>query len=282
MPEKLETLDSKAWRSNGEKNSYHEYICDNVKLWRYEDMGFILVWEPEESLHFALPVKYMNYESIQYAKEYKKIMLQHRKRKDLANEEYMCGFSRKDELMTVVTLGIYLGENKWSAATRLSEITNLNRIPMEIRDEIIPFCNQFHANLLDINLLETSEIFMTDVREVLGFLMRQADKKALQKYVEKNDNFRHLKEDAYEVIAAYSNSAELEIRKQEYDMEEGFDMCLAIKEMIADGKADGRAQINRLVWQLLEEERMDDLLQSLRDREYQEKLLEEYGICDEI
>ncbi len=248
-------------------------------------MGFILVLEPEESLHFALPVKYMNYESIQYDKELKKIILQHRQKRDLKKEEYICGFSQKDELMPVITLGIYLGKNKWSAATSLSEIMNLKRIPMEIRDAITPFCNQFHANLLDINQLETSDIFITDVREVLGFLMRQTDKKALQKYVEKNDNFRHLKEDAYEVIAAYSNSDELKIRKQEFDTKEGFDMCLAIKEMIADGKADGRvdgrAQINKLVWQLLEEERMDDLLQSLRDTEYQEELLKEYGIFEE-
>lgn len=66
FPEDLVSLDSKLWRRQPDKNSYNEYIRDTVKLWQYGDKKYILSLEPEDSPHHALPVKYMNYESVQY------------------------------------------------------------------------------------------------------------------------------------------------------------------------------------------------------------------------
>lgn len=285
-PGLLEEIDSKAWRAKGEKQSYHEYVRDNVKIWSYQNRRFVLALEPEESLHFALPVKYMNYESIQYDREYKSLIRRHRIKKDLKSTEFISGFAETDVLMPVITIGIYLGKKKWSAAASLHEMVKMHEIPKEIRDDIRPFFNQFHVNLVDIHQLKTSEIFTTDLREVFGFLMRQTDKKALRQYVKNNKNFRCLREDAYEVIAVYSRSDELEIRKQEFCCEEGFNMCTAIKEMIEDGKVEGRIegreQVSRLVYRLLEEGRTEELYRSLEDEECQLKLLEEYGISDSM
>lgn len=279
-PDALTELDSKAWRNEGQKASCHEYLRDHVKLWHYCGKKIILGLEPEENVHFALPVKYMNYESIQYDKEYKRILRKHRKKKDLVAKEYLSGFSQTDQLTPIITLSIYLGNQDWQGYSRLSDLTKLQESPLEIQNEMKQFCNDFHTNLFDIHSLESSDIFVTDLREVLGFLAYQNNKSALQKMMEENINFQHLKEDAYEVIAAYGNTKELKIRKQEFDNKEGFDMCLAIKEMIADGKAEGMAQINKLTQYLLEDGRMDDLRRSIQDEAYQSKLMEEYGIPD--
>lgn len=43
-------------------------------------------------------------------------------------------------------------------------------------------------------------------------------------------------------MITYRRMNELEIRKKEYETEEGFDMCRAIREMIEDGRMEGRVE----------------------------------------
>lgn len=243
-PEALTPLDSKLWRREPTKNSYHEYVRDNAKLWHYRGMNYILDLEPEESPHFALPVKYMNYESVQHDRQYRQIRKKHRRRRNLRPPEYLSGFSGSDRLMPVITVGVYLGEEKWSGFTKLSKMAGFQAMPAEIKDRLLPLCNDFHVNLLDIHELETCDVFRTDLREVFGFLRYQDDKEGLESYVKGNENFRHLREDAYDVLSVYSRSKELEMQKEEYETEEGFDMCRAIREMVEDGRIEGRAEGN--------------------------------------
>lgn len=63
-------------------------------------------------------------------------------------------------------------------------------------------------------------------------------------------------------------------------------MCLAIREMIRDGRMEGKNEgwldgiraVNELNHYLVEEGRTDDLFRSSQDLVFQEKLMEEYGI----
>lgn len=72
------------------------------------------------------------------------------------------------------------------------------------------------------------------------------------------------------------------------------DVCQAIRDMREEerlrgeklgeergrklGEAQAEKRINRLMQRLIQDNRMDDIKRSVNDREYQEKLLEEYGI----
>lgn len=105
-----------------------------------------------------------------------------------------------------------------------------------------------------------------------------------------NEKFRHLREDAYSVLSVYSDSRELEFKKEEYRTKEGFDMCLALQEMMADsriegiseGKREGRIQgmeaVNELNRRLAEDGRIYDLFRSSQDFEFQKSLMREYAI----
>ena len=125
QPEALITLDSKLWRTDQKKNSYHEFIRDMVKIWEYQGIKYLFGLEPEESPHLALPVKYMNYESVEYDRQYKETVKQHRNKQDLSAEEYLSGFAESDRLMPVITIGIYLGEKTWCGSTRLENMTRV-------------------------------------------------------------------------------------------------------------------------------------------------------------
>lgn len=284
--ESLKSLDTKLWRRQRARNSYHEYIRDTVKLWEYEGKGYIFDIEPEECPHYALPVKYMNYESAEYARQYKELLQKHRKKKDLISEEYLSGFASSDRLMPVVTIGIYLGEKPWTGCAGMSTMTRIGEIPSDIRKRLIPFWNEFHVNLLDIHTLESGDIFRTDLREVFGFLKRQGDKEELRRYVKGCKNFRHLKEDAFDVLSAYSSSEELELRKEEYRTKEGMNMCTALDELKEEGRQEGKVQgsimmneaMNQLISHLITEGRIEDLSRASREPDYQKGLMKEYGI----
>ena len=64
-------------------------------------------------------------------------------------------------------------------------------------------------------------------------------KKALKEIVENDSHYRNMEEDAYDVAAQYTNATELIEAKYFFKKDGKVDMCRAITELIADGRADG-------------------------------------------
>ena len=167
---------------------------------------------------------------------------EHRHKRDLSSREYVSGFSKTEQLIPVLSLVLYLGNDTWDAAHSLSEICGIRDIDEELHKYILPFFNNWHVHVLDINTLENTDIFTTDLREVLGFLMYQKDKKKLQHFVKENEGFRHMKPDAYSLIMQLSHTKQLDIAKESYNVKGEIDMCQAIDEMIADAKFEGKLE----------------------------------------
>lgn len=238
--------------------------------------------EPEETPHNALPVKYMNYESLEYDRQYKEILQEHRRERDLSPDEYLSGFSQTDRLIPIVTIGIYLGEKPWRGFADISEMTGAVEESGEIRQYLAPLWNDFHVNRVDIHTLETSDVFQTDLREVFGYLKYQGDKEKLTCYVEENERFQYLKEDAYDVLSIYGENEKLALKKEKYRTKEGINMCTALRELeeeaMAKGRAEEREAMKRLIFHLVNEGRIGDLKRVARDMKYLEKLMKEYGI----
>lgn len=55
-------------------------------------------------------------------------------------------------------------------------------------------------------------------------------------------------------------------------------MCTAMRELKEEGRQEGKAAVNKLVYQLANEGRIEDLIRASRDAEYQNELMLEYGI----
>lgn len=53
-------------------------------------------------------------------------------------------------------------------------------------------------------------------------------------------NYANMEADAFDVVANYTNAEELIAAKEYYEREDGkVDMCKAIKDLVADGRAEG-------------------------------------------
>ncbi len=67
------------------------------------------------------------------------------------------------------------------------------------------------------------------------------DKKALKELVERDDYYKSMEEDAFDVAVQYTNATEL-IEAKEYYEGGSVNMCQALTELIADGRTEGRME----------------------------------------
>ncbi len=119
--------------------------------------------------------------------------------------------------------------------------------------------------------------------EIIGKYEQQqsedAYKKAIEECIEKGILADYLKRKGSEVvnmlIAEYDYDLDIEVQREEaYEsgLEDGKEIG---KEL---GVAEGKECVNKLYARLLEDKRFEDLAKSVKDMEYQEQLMKEYGI----
>lgn len=139
----------------------------------------------------------------------------------------------------VVTFILYSGLEEWDGPESLHDMLDFTDIPAGLKG-MVP---DYRINLIEIRKLKDTSVFKTDVRQVFDFIRFSEDKEALTKLVESDDYYHNMEEDAFEVAAHYTNAQELIETKDYYSREDGkVDMCRAIKELIADGRAEGIAE----------------------------------------
>ena len=135
-----------------------------------------------------------------------------------------------------MTFVLYSGVEKWGGPTCLHDMLDFTEIPVLIR-KMIP---DYKINVISIREIQDTSMFKTDLRYVLDFLRGAEDKEKLQKLVEENTYVKEMAEDAYDVVTNYANIQELAIVKEQYKEAGEVDMCKAIKEMIEEGRMEGR------------------------------------------
>ena len=129
MPESLHELDPAATAvvyGDDLKAEPVQRYRDSLKymtaMERDDVVYMILGIENQSHVHYAMPVKNMLYDAMEYANQVRKTSVRYRKEKSTGNTkseknnsgktssgEFLTGFSRSDELIPVVTLVIYFG-----------------------------------------------------------------------------------------------------------------------------------------------------------------------------
>ena len=125
----------------------------------------------------------------------------------------------------------------------MHEMLDFTDIPEELRDMVA----DYKINLIEIRKLEDTSVFKTDVRQVFDFIRCSSDKNALKELVEKDDYYKSMEEDAFDVVVQYTNATELIETKEYYEEGGSVNMCRALTELIADGRADGADEKTRSV-----------------------------------
>lgn len=246
--------------------------------------GFFL--ENQELMDYRMPERILDAESIWYHERVYEIRKKHERLKDWkSSEEKVCGFSKEDRMMPVISLVVYYGEKCWKGTALLHEMMDFAELP-KIMQKLV---NNYKIHVLDVKRFEHLEWFTTDLKATFGFIKYAADKEKLRLFVrEEKKYFENLPEDAYDFIAFQTGTGKLEQFKERYQKKEGkgYNMCKALDDMerLAEergriqGERKGEAKLEMLMKYLLEENGLDDIQKVISNRAYRGRLYKKFGI----
>ena len=210
-------------------------LLKSVSVKHTGEMYVILIGaEAQTDIHYAMPVKTMIYDALNYGEQVNEAKKSHRKNKDYrSSDEFLSGFTLDDKLTPVITITLYLGTTQWDGPRSLAEM-----MP-QMDERILPFINDYRINLL--NPLEITDFskFETGLRPLFELLKNASDEEKLNDLITNDETFTRVD---VETVAAINLFVGTDIKYDE--KEEVVNMCKAWddhkKRGIQEGMKQGR------------------------------------------
>ena len=210
-------------------------LLKSVSVKHTGQMYVILIGaEAQTDIHYAMPVKTMIYDALNYGEQVNEAKKRHRKNRDYrSSDEFLSGFTLDDKLTPVITITLYLGTTQWDGPRSLAEM-----MP-QMDERILPFINDYRINLL--NPLEITDFskFETGLRPLFELLKNASDEEKLNDLITNDDTFTRVD---VETVAAINLFVGTDIKYDE--KEEVVNMCKAWddhkKRGIQEGMKQGR------------------------------------------
>ena len=191
----------------------------------------VLGIENQSNVHYAMPVRNMLYDAMQYEKQVRQLAAAHRKKHDAAtSDEYLSGMNREDKITPVITLVINFGSKKWDGPIRLHEMFS------EQPEHILRLIPDYQVLLIDPMSMADTDLgrLNSSLREVLSYIKYQHDQEQMQRLLQEDNRFSELERNAALVIQA-TTKTELNIKPNA----EVVDMCEAIQQMMNNSMQQG-------------------------------------------
>ena len=256
MPEDLVDTTARS-QFKADDGVLHEQERDVVKRWKHGKIVIALLGlenqtKPDENM----PLRVISYEGASYKSQL---------------------LDGEKNFYPVITLVLHFGKQHWEKARSLYEKL---RVPEELR----PYVNDFTINVFEISYLSEEQLamFRSDFGVVAEYFVRSRTDpgyKPERKVIQHVDAFLKL------MKAVTGDHRYEEVRKS---VRKGVSitMCEVLdyrekrgeKRGIQRGIEQDRRALNRLNDLLLEEGRIEDLKRSTKDSDFQQKLLDEYGL----
>ncbi len=175
--------------------------------------------ENQSEIHYAMPVRNMIYDAINYGSQVEEAKRKHEATGKEAYQdagEFLSGFTREDRLTPVITLVVYWGSKKWDGPLTLHEM-------LHVEDEsILKFVSDYKVNLLAPSEIEDFSKFQTSVGEVLEIIKVSESMRDMQEVLKGNEAFTHLEADAVRMVNEFTK-LKIQIKESEGEV----DMCKA-------------------------------------------------------
>lgn len=215
---------------------YRDVLKSAVIMQDNKAAYILLGIENQTDVHYAMPVRNILYDALQYGKQVADIAAKHRSNEaDMRKPnkgEFLSGFYKQDKIKPVITLVLHFGANEWDGPLSLHEM-------MEVEDQqLLDFVPDYPIYLIDPARLTAEELekFSTSLREVLGYIKYSKSKDDLSEFI--TDNPRMVMEaSAARVIKVVTNTP-IEIPEGEVTI----DMCKAVEEMMTEREERGEVR----------------------------------------
>ena len=250
--------------------------------------------EVQDKVHYAMPVRTMLYDAMEYASQVQKnaklIKKSGREKAErkVDSGEFLSGFGKDDRLIPVITLVLYLNPDTWDGPRSLSDMY----APYD--DAIEPYINDYKINLISPAELNHEDFakFHTDLGKVLEFIKCSDDKGKMKKFKEENADFAF----SADAVLFLNETTHTKLTLNE-DKEEVV-MCKALDDMCADAREEGRTaghaeglaagraeghlageqRMSKLISVLLSKNKIDEAKQAADNEEIRKELYAKYSI----
>lgn len=212
-------------------------LLKKAVIMRGDKASYVLLGiENQTDVHYAMPVRNMLYDAMQYEKQISQIASEHRSNKNagkavrkVSSGEYLSGFYKEDRLIPVITLVIHFGAEKWDGPLALSDM-------MEEQDiELMDFVQDYKIHLIDPAALNEADLakFTTSLREVMACIKYSKDKESMRNYITTSERLT-IETSAARVINTITGT-QIKIPEEE----EEIDMCEAWEGIMEDCRLEG-------------------------------------------
>ncbi len=103
----------------------------------------LLGLENQNNVHYAMPLRDMEYNCYSYLRQYEQIKSKYPNKKGLSGDAFLSHMKKSDRLIPIVSLVLYYGEKPWDAAASLHEM-------MALPAELKPFVSNHCMNLIEL------------------------------------------------------------------------------------------------------------------------------------
>ncbi|MBQ8116828.1 MAG: Rpn family recombination-promoting nuclease/putative transposase [Lachnospiraceae bacterium] len=234
----------------------------------------VLAIENQDSIDYEMPWRIMGYDYAEYARQIREI----RRRK--VRESMQAGtkitqleakLGTQDKLSPVWTICFYHGKEPWTGPRSLKDMMDFGDFPAAFND--------YHMHLVCANDDGLAENCNTHLGLLLRVLAARGDRRQLET-LKHSGEFDNIDEETSRAIAELADMPKLleHVEKGEQEQGGGYSMCVAIDEMVEEGREEGRDKVNRLNALLLQGDRIEDLKRAVADAAFQRQLFREFGL----
>lgn len=219
--------------------------------------------EEQSETHYAMPVRNMLYDALNYSNQVRRIAeVNRREGITLSAAEFLSGIRKEDKLIPVVTIVVTFQPEAWDGPMNVHDMLDWKGIPSEIRARIPNY---------EVLLLQPSDYDEEKVSNpqstfgvIMGLLKYASSMKDFQEYVDQHEDV--LSNMPASAAAVLNEFCTLDMSEKELEEDEVIDMCQAVREMKDVSRQEGRQEgaikvyyqkMNYTAEQIAEEMNMD-------------------------
>lgn len=205
---------------------------DILKMWTIMTSNnatyMLLGVENQTNIHYAMPVRNMLYDSLNYSSQVEEVGRKHRKFKNVKGDEFLSGFTKTDKIKPVFTLVIYWGTKEWNAPRSLYEMLDIDEELNEIFKEYV---NDYKIHVIVPNEIKNFEQFSTELGYCFRYIQSSKRKETLKNLIEEyKDIYSNFDKASGYLLECITETKLPKSAKQE----DSINMCKAIEEMIEE------------------------------------------------
>ena len=222
-----------------------ERFRDVVKMWTDDTMYVVLGVENQMKVHYAMPVRTMMYDAMNYTEQIKRINSDIKDKFEnriinngtddskVYSAEYLSGIRKDDKIYPVVTLVLYYSDEEWDGPISLYDMMN-------IPEDIKPLVPDYKINLVNVREVDYTGFSDGEVKCFFELMKQLKKGKKLEVLKELEKENVNVSRETLMAVGVVSSSVEMVKMATNYKIQEGDEVSmLALDEWVAEAREDG-------------------------------------------